>query len=43
MRAIVPMHKAVNERVWKGIKQLEVARGSEKLVPSSSYLTLSIR
>ena len=43
MRAIVPIHNAVNERAWKEIKQWEAGRGSEKLVPSPSYSTLSIR
>ena len=43
MRAIVPIHNAVNERAWKEIKQWEAGRGSEKLVPSSSCLALSIR
>jgi len=43
MRAIVPIHNAVNERAWKEIKQWEAGRGSEKLVPDSSYSALSIR
>jgi len=30
MRAIVPIHNAVNERAWKDIKEWEKGRGSEK-------------
>lgn len=40
MRAIVPIHNAVNERAWKEIKEWEAGRGSEKynqfLVPLPS-------
>lgn len=30
MRAIVPIHNAVNERAWKEIKEWEAGWGSEK-------------
>ncbi len=33
MRAVVPIHNAVNERAWKEIREWERGRGGERYVP----------